>query len=76
MKGYDEINAAFEEIAEDVEQKFNTRQEVRGLAGYMNRLETGILAALWQHILDRFHRNSQFLQSANQDLNTAVAQPT
>ena len=39
----------------------------------MNRLETGILAALWHHILDRFHGNSQVLQSADQDLNTAVA---
>ena len=73
VKGYDEINAAFEEIAEDIEQKSNTRQEARGLADYMNRLETGILAVLWHHILDRFHRNSQFLQSANEDLNTAVA---
>ncbi|CAB4019207.1 zinc finger MYM-type 1-like, partial [Paramuricea clavata] len=39
----------------------------------MNQLETGILAALWHHILHRFHTNSQALQSADQDLNSAVA---
>ncbi|CAB3989665.1 zinc finger MYM-type 1-like [Paramuricea clavata] len=39
----------------------------------MNQLETGILAALWHHILHRFHANSQALQSADQDLNSAVA---
>ena len=50
VKGYDEINAALEEIA------------ARGLATYINRLESGILAAMWHHILDRFHGNSQVLQ--------------
>ena len=39
----------------------------------MNQLETGILATLWHHILHRFHANSQALQSADQDLNSAVA---
>ena len=50
-----------------------TREEACGLAGKMNQLETGILATLWHHILDRFHANSQALQSADQDLNSAVA---
>ena len=74
VKGYDEINAALEEIADDVDQKADGRQDARGLAAYMSSLETGILAALWYHILHRFHGSSQFvLQSADQDLNTAVA---
>ena len=73
VKGYDEINAALEEIADDVDQKAEGRQEARGLAAYMNRLETGILAALWNSILHRVHGCSQALQSSNQDLNTAVA---
>ena len=38
----------------------------------MNRLETGMLAVLWYHILHRFHGSSQILQSAEQDLNSAV----
>ena len=73
MKGYDEINAALEEIADDVDQKADGRQDARGLAAYMSSLETGILAALWYHILHRFHGGSQVLQSADQDLNTAIA---
>ena len=73
VEGYDEINAALEEIADDVEENPDTREEARGLASYMNRLETGILAAVWHHILHRFHENSQVLQSADQDLNSAVA---
>ena len=39
----------------------------------MNQLETGIVAALWHDILHPFHGNSQVLQSADQDLNSAVA---
>ena len=39
----------------------------------MNQLETGILATLWHHILLCFHANSQALQSADQDPNSAVA---
>ena len=69
VKGYDEINDALVEIAGDEEEK----AETRGLATKMNQLETGILAALWHHILHRFHANSQALQSADQDLNSAVA---
>ena len=61
------------EIAGDEEEKAETREEARGLATKMNQLETGILAALWHHILHRFHANSQVLQSADQDLNSAVA---
>ena len=70
--GYDEINAALEKIAGDDEEKAETREEACGLAAYMNRLESGILFILWHHILHRFHANSQVLQSADQDLNSAV----
>jgi hypothetical protein len=73
VKGYNEINDALVEIADDEEEKGETREEARGLALKMNQLETGILAALWHHILHRFHANSQALQSADQDLNSAVA---
>ena len=70
--GYNEINAALEEIAGDDEEKAETGEEAGGLAAYMNRLESGILSVLWHHILHRFHANSQVLQSADQDLNSAV----
>ena len=72
VMGYNEIDAALEEIAGDDEEKPETQEEARGLAAYMNRLESGILAVLWHHILHRFHANSQVLQSVDQDLNSAV----
>ena len=73
VEPYDNINDALVEIAGNEEEKAETREEARGLAAKMNQLETGILATLWHHILHRFHANTQALQSANQDLNSAVA---
>ena len=73
VDGYDEIYDAFAEIADDENQKADGREEARSLAAYMNRLETGIFAVLWYHVLHRFHGSSQVLQSAEQDLNAAVA---
>ena len=73
VEGYDEINDTLVEIVGKEEEKTETREEARGLAAKMNQLETGILATLWHHILHHFHANSQALQSADQDLNSAVA---
>ena len=70
--GYNEINAALEEIAGDDEEKAETWEEAGGLAAYMNRLESGILSVLRHHILHRFHANRQVLQSADQDLNSVI----
>ena len=64
--GYNEINAALEEIAGDDKEKAESQEEAGGLAAYMNGLESGILSVLWHHILHRFHANSQVLQSAVQ----------
>ena len=60
ISGYDEINDALEGIDEDVEQKADTRQEARGLSSYMNHLETGILAVVWHHILNRLKNRRKF----------------
>ena len=73
VEGYDEINTALEEITDEDEEKPEIKEEARGMASYMNQLETGILAALWHDILHLFHGNSQVLQSVDQDLNSAVA---
>ena len=73
LEGYDEINTALEEIADDDEEKPEIKAEARGMASYMKQLETGMLAALQHDILHPFHGNSQVLQSADQDLNSAVA---
>ena len=73
VEGYNKINTALEEIADDVEEKHEIKAEARDMASYVNQLETGILTALWHDILHHFHGNSQVLQSADQDLNSAVA---
>ncbi|XP_046864356.1 uncharacterized protein LOC124458372 [Xenia sp. Carnegie-2017] len=71
--GYEEINAALDEIHDDQDEKPEAKNEANSLASDMAQLEIGILAALWHQILQRFQRTSQILQLADQDLNTAVA---
>jgi hypothetical protein len=73
VKGYDEIYDALEEINNDEDEKPDAKDEAGNLVSDMERLEIGILAALWHKILQRFHTTSQALQSSDQDLNTAVA---
>ncbi|XP_046862046.1 zinc finger MYM-type protein 1-like [Xenia sp. Carnegie-2017] len=71
--GYEEINAALDEIHDDEDEKPEAKNEANSLASDMAQLEIGILAALWHQIWQRFQRTSQILQLADQDLNTAVA---
>ena len=73
VKGYEEIKAGLKEIAADPEQKGDTRKEALNHASNMDRLETGILTLVWHRILKRFNSNSQLLQSADQDINSAAA---
>ena len=73
VKAYEEIKAGLKEIAADPEQKGDTRKEALNHASNMDRLETGILTLVWHRILKRFNSNSQLLQSADQDINSAAA---
>ena len=73
VKRYDEIYDALEEINNDEDEKPDAKDEAGKLVSDMERLEIGILAALWHKILQRFHTTSQALQSSDQDLNTTVA---
>ena len=66
VDGYDEICNALVVIADDVEQKADAREEAGSNSDKMNRLETGILAVLWYHILHRFQGCSKILQAAEQ----------
>ncbi|CAB4013453.1 zinc finger MYM-type 1-like [Paramuricea clavata] len=73
VKGYEEIKAGLKEIAADAEQKGDTRKEALNHASNMDHLETGILTLVCHHVLKRFNSNSQLLQSADQDINSAAA---
>ena len=66
VKGYEEIKAGLE----DPEQKGDTRKEA---LNHASNMETGILTLVWHRILKRFNSNSQLLQSADQDINSAAA---
>ena len=61
VKGYEEIKAGLKEIA------------AKEALNHASNMETGILTLVWHRILKRFNSNSQLLQSADQDINSAAA---
>ena len=71
--GYSEIRDVLERIANDQNQKGETRNTATSLCEKMWKVETGFYTGFWHVILDRFHQTSKSLQSTTTDLNTAVA---
>lgn len=67
-EGYTDIMSALDEIANDVEQDGVARSEAVGLIGKMERLETVILANLWNDVLRRVNSVSKELQSTKIDV--------
>ena len=57
----------------DTEQKPECRLEATGLVKTMDNLETGIMAAIWDEILQRFNSVSLMLQHSQLDLNSAIS---
>ena len=71
--GYSEIRDVLERIANDENQKGETRNTATSLCEKMWKVETGFYTGFWHVILDRFNQTSKSLQSTTTDLNTAVA---
>ena len=71
--GYPSIKNALEELRDDTEQKPECRLEATGLVKTMDNLETGIMAAIWDEILQRFNSVSLMLQHSQLDLNSAIS---
>ena len=71
-KSYENIRSALVTISSNVEEEAATRQEANGLQSKMDELENCILLELWETVLERFHKTSIKLQSADLDLNEAV----
>ena len=71
--GYSGIRDVLERIANDENQKSETRNTTTSLCEKMWKVETGFYTGFWHVILDRFNRTSKRLQSTTTDLNTAVA---
>ena len=55
-------------IAENAEEKPNTRFDAVRLQKKLKQLETAILAIVWNAILDRFNAASKKLQESQIDL--------
>lgn len=70
---YPAILEALKSISDDGEEKDVVRNQARGLAGKMIRLETAILTEFWYSILDRFNGTSVSLQNPNINVNTALS---
>lgn len=70
--GYNNIEEALAEIADDKEEKDAVRCQARGLLQKMALLETGIYTVFWHDILDTFNRTNEKLQNSTMTLNTAV----
>ena len=72
-KSYENIRTALVSISNDADEEPATKQEANGLQKRMDQLENCILLELWEAVLERFHKTSMKLQSADLDLNEAVA---
>ena len=60
------------EISEDATEKPTTRAEALGLWKYFYSLETCLISAFWNDVLDRFNAVSSPLQSASATLSNVV----
>ena len=72
-KSYENIRASFVFISNDTDEEAATKQEAIGLQKKIDQLENCILLELWETVRERFHKMSMKLQSADLDLNEAVA---
>lgn len=73
LAGYASIKNALEEIRDDAEQKPECCLESSGLVKIMENLETGIMAVLWNEVLQRFNTISLMLQDPQLDFNSSIA---
>ncbi|XP_065658098.1 uncharacterized protein LOC136082611 [Hydra vulgaris] len=71
VENFDGIHAALCHIAEDTEEKSDTRHEALCLLNKITKLEFAFMSVLWHHILKRFNAVSKFLQKVELDLHTA-----
>ncbi|XP_065674101.1 zinc finger MYM-type protein 1-like [Hydra vulgaris] len=71
VENFDGIHAALCHIAEDTEEKSDTRHEALCFLNKITKLEFAFMAVLWHHILKRFNAVSKFLQKVELDLHTA-----
>ncbi|KAI6649673.1 hypothetical protein LOD99_6677 [Oopsacas minuta] len=67
-EGYDQLDEALQEIANDLQQKPSTRHEAENLSGTLSIWDTPLLKELWNQILHRINSVNKCLQDASLDL--------
>ncbi|GBP98394.1 Zinc finger MYM-type protein 1 [Eumeta japonica] len=70
LQSYPKILDALDEIAEDTNQKGETRLESQNISNKMQDFEFIFMLTLWNDILQVFHRTSKGLQEEGLDLKT------
>ena len=65
LDGYSQIKSALFQVAENLEQKIETRATAKGLLNKINSLRITVLLCFWKTILERFNKNQFKLQRSN-----------
>ena len=63
--GYSHIKSALFEVAENFEQKIETRATAKGLFNKINKLEFTVLRCFWKTILECFNKNQLKLERSD-----------
>lgn len=72
LQSYSKILDALDEIAEDINQKGETRLEAQNISNKMQEFEFIFMLTLWNDILQVFRRTSKGLQEEGLDLKTCA----
>ncbi|KAI6651087.1 Zinc finger MYM-type protein 1 [Oopsacas minuta] len=67
-EGYDQLDVALQEIANDLQQKPSTRHEAENLSATLSIWDVPLLTELWNQILHRINSVNKCLQDASLDL--------
>jgi len=70
-ENYSAIREALQRFAGDAEEKDDAKREAAALCRKLDKLETAIMASVWDTVLGRFKATSDSLQKRDMDLNTA-----
>lgn len=73
VHSYEQFLKALKTLADDSDQKWETRNAAKGLLLEMQKLETAILLVLWNDILSEFNRTSKSLQDPHISLDTVTS---
>ena len=63
--GYSHIKSALFQVAENMEQKIETRATAKGFSNKINNLASTVLLCFWKTTLERFNKNQFKLQRSD-----------